>query len=98
MINFTSLNKKICAFNQFFNEGKDGANLKRKAIVVTMFVVIIGAGSATAATTIANSEASSTTISGKPSRSVPPNREGSDEPKPNPSNTEGINQQGSLLT
>ena len=98
MLNFTSLNRKICAFNQFFNQSKDGANIKRKAVVViTMFFVIIGANLATAVTAIANVEASSMTISGKPSRPVspvPPNREGSDDP----SNTEGINQQGSLLT
>lgn len=93
MFNFTSLNRKAWAFDQFFSESKDGANIKRKAIAITMFFVIIGAGLATAATAIANLDASSTTIACRP-RPAPPNREGSDDP----SNTEGVNQQGSLLT
>ena len=83
MLNLTSLNRKICAFNQFVNQSKDGANIKRKAIAITMFFVIIGAGLATAATTITNLEASSTTIARRPSRPVPPAppvRIGSDEP------------------
>ena len=79
MLNFTSLNRKICASNQLFSESKDGANIKRKAIAITMFLVIIGANLATSATTIANSEASSTTIAWRP-RPVPPVRIGSDEP------------------
>lgn len=91
MFNFTSLNNKICAFNQFFNEGKDGVNLKRKAVVITMFFVIIGASLATTvatATATANPDTSSTTIARRP-RPVPPvppvppfppNGEGSDEP------------------
>ena len=56
MLNFNSLNRKICASNQFFNEGKDGANIKRKAMAITMFLVIIGANLATSATAIASSE------------------------------------------
>lgn len=97
MLNFTSLNRKICAFNQLFNEGKDKANLKRKAIVITMFFVIFGASLATAATTaIANPDASSTTIARRP-RVVPPAPPNRKEVI-NPSNTEGNNQQGSLLT
>lgn len=80
MLDFTSLNRKICAFNQFFNESKDGANTKRKAIVITMFFVIIGANLATVVTTIANPDASSTTIAWRPrpASPVPPNREGSE--------------------
>lgn len=56
MLNLTSLNRKICAFNQFFNQSKDGANIKRKAMAITMFLVIIGANLATSATAIASSE------------------------------------------
>lgn len=79
MFYFTSLNRKIWVFNQFLNESKEGANRKAKAMAIAMFFVMTGVTSATAATTtIANSEASSTTISWRP-RPAPPNREGSDD-------------------
>ncbi len=83
MRNFTSLNNKICAFNQFFNGSKNGVNIKRKAIVITMFFVIIGANLATAATTaIANPDTSSTTIAERRRPTQPDQPDQPDQPVP----------------
>lgn len=82
MFRFAILNRALEFSSQLFKLNENEGDRKRKLTVfvaIAMLFVVTGATLATVATTIANSEASSTTIAWRP-RPVPPNREGSDEP------------------